>query len=63
MSADYYTADELETLTGTPASTWRYWAKYHPERGPASTKIGRRLVWRKMVIHEWLDALEEAGNG
>jgi len=62
MASDYYDARELEKLTGTPASTWRYWSKYHPERGPASTKIGRRLVWRKAVVHAWLDRQEKSSQ-
>ena len=62
MASEYYTAAELEKLTGTPASTWRYWSRYHPDRGPSSTKLGRRLVWRKTTVHEWLDALEKASQ-
>lgn len=58
-SEEYYNAAELEAITGTPASTWNYWAKYHPDRGPASVKIGRRRVWKKTVVHEWLDGLGE----
>ena len=27
---------------------------------PASVKIGRRRVWKKTVVHQWLDALEKA---
>jgi len=46
------TAAELEAFTGTKASTWRYWA--HIGEGPASFKIGRRRVWRKSIVMEWL---------
>jgi prophage regulatory protein len=61
-SEDYYTAAELQKLTGTPSSTWRFWARYHPERGPASTRLGRRSVWKKTTVHAWLDEQEKAGR-
>lgn len=38
----------LERLTGTKASTWRYWAMLGS--GPRSFKIGRRRVWRKAEV-------------
>ena len=56
--AEYWTAVELEEITGTPASTWRYWA--YVGQGPPSVKIGRRRVWKKTVIRAWLDSLESA---
>jgi len=52
LSNEYMTAAELEAFTGTKASTWRYWA--HIGEGPASFKIGRRRVWRKSIVMEWL---------
>jgi prophage regulatory protein len=48
MPAEYLTAPQLEQITGTPASTWRYWA--HIGQGPASFKLGRRRVWKKSVV-------------
>lgn len=53
---DYVDAPYLEVLTGTPASTWRYWAAIG--RGPASFKLGRRRVWRKEVALAWLTEQE-----
>ncbi len=41
--AEFLDADELEEMTGTKASTWRYWATVG--EGPASFKLGRRRVW------------------
>jgi prophage regulatory protein len=58
--ADYWTAPELEEITGTPASTFRYWA--YIGQGPPSLKIGRRRVWKKTVIREWLDRLEQEAS-
>jgi len=54
------TAPELEQWTGTPASTWRYWAFVDKERspegqlGPPSFKIGRRRVWKRAAVEQWL---------
>jgi predicted DNA-binding transcriptional regulator AlpA len=54
--ADYLSAPQLEELTGTPASTWRYWA--HIGTGPASFKLGRRRVWKRSTVQEWLERQE-----
>jgi prophage regulatory protein len=43
---------DLEKLTGTRASTWRYWASI--DEGPASFKIGRRRVWKRSTVEAWL---------
>jgi prophage regulatory protein len=55
---EYLNSDDLENLTGTPASTWRYWA--HIGSGPASFKLGRRRVWKKSVVLAWLQSQEAA---
>ena len=47
---------DLERLTGTAASTWRYWA--HIGTGPKSFKLGRRRVWRRSEVLRWLDEQE-----
>jgi predicted DNA-binding transcriptional regulator AlpA len=57
-TVEYLSAPQLELLTGTPASTWRYWA--HLGTGPASMKIGRRRVWRKTTVLAWLESQEKA---
>ena len=43
---------DLEKLTGTKASTWRYWASIGS--GAASFKLGRRRVWRKSDVMAWI---------
>ena len=48
MEPEYVGALDLEKLTGTKASTWRYWAMLGT--GPASFKLGRRRVWRKAGV-------------
>jgi prophage regulatory protein len=57
--SDYLGALDLQELTGTKASTWRYWASIGT--GPASFKLGRRRVWKKSVVLAWL-AEQEAGT-
>jgi prophage regulatory protein len=54
IKLEFLNANQLEELTGTPASTWRYWA--HIGSGPASQKIGRRRVWRRSTVLDWLAA-------
>lgn len=54
--AEYLSAPQLEQMTGTPASTWRYWAQIGS--GPASFKIGRRRVWKRSTVKEWLEDQE-----
>lgn len=53
---EYPTAVDLEQFTGTPASTWRYWA--HIGSGPASFKLGRRRVWKRSTVLAWLESQE-----
>ena len=51
-TVNYVGAVDLEKLTGTKASTWRYWASIGT--GPASFKLGRRRVWKKSDVVAWL---------
>lgn len=55
---EYLDSDQLETLTGTKSSTWRYWAMRG--EGPQSFKIGRRRVWKRTVVLAWLADREAA---
>jgi prophage regulatory protein len=58
VESDYLDAAYLEVLTGTKASTWRYWAT--TGRGPASFRLGRRRVWRRAEVLAWLAEQESA---
>lgn len=58
QQSDYMTAKQLEAMTGTRASTWRYWASTGD--GPASFKLGRRRVWKRTTVLEWLARQENA---
>lgn len=55
---DILDADDLERLTGTKASTWRYWA--HIGSGPPSFKLGRRRVWAKSEAMTWIAEQRQA---
>jgi hypothetical protein len=57
---DILDSHDLERLTRTPASTWRFWAT--SGQGPASFKIGRRRVWAKAVVLRWLAEQEQAAS-
>ena len=35
MEREYLSANDLETLTGTKSSTFRYWATLDPPQGPS----------------------------
>lgn len=52
MDKQYLSAEDLEAMTGTPKSTWRYWA--HIGTGPASHRLGRRRVWKRDTVTQWL---------
>jgi len=54
----FLTAEELEDLTGIPASTFRYWA--HVRQGPPSFKLGRRRVWKRSDVMDWIADQERA---
>ena len=56
--SEYLDCVDLEQLTGTPASTWRYWA--HINEGPPSFKLGRRRVWKRQDVVRWIAEQEAA---
>ncbi len=58
MDTDYLSSTQLEEMTGTPASTWRYWA--FKGTGPASFKLGRLRVWKRSTVEAWLAERESA---
>jgi predicted DNA-binding transcriptional regulator AlpA len=58
VESEYLDSLDLEKLTGTASSTWRYWATIG--QGPASFKLGRRRVWKRDVVLAWLEHQEAA---
>jgi prophage regulatory protein len=62
VECEFFSSTDLEKLTGTKASTWRYWASIGT--GPASFSLGRRRVWKKSIVLAWLAEQEaETGRG
>ena len=60
MNIDQYlSAPELEEMTGTPASTWRYWADGLGS-GPASFKLGQASPLEKVDRAGMAQSLETA---
>jgi prophage regulatory protein len=60
LSSEYLSSGDLERMTGTKASTWRYWA--HIGSGPPSFKLGRRRVWRRSAVVAWLENQERRSH-
>ena len=58
LPSDYVDAADLEDITGTPKATWRYWASINV--GPPSFKLGRRRVWKRASVIQWLEEQEAA---
>lgn len=52
-----YTPD-VEAFTGVDAATLRYWR--HAGIGPASFKLGRRVVYRRAEVERWIAEQEKA---
>jgi excisionase family DNA binding protein len=52
--SEYLTTDELAELVRTPAETCRYWRSIG--KGPESFKIGRRVLYARADVDEWLAA-------
>ena len=62
MEPEYLDSKGMEGLTGTKASTWRYWdaTGTGPKDFPPSFKLGRRRLWKRSVVEAWL-AQQQAG--
>jgi prophage regulatory protein len=57
---EYLDARGLEAMTGTKASTWRYWASIG--EGPASFRLGSRRVWKRSTVQAWLTEQKVHGH-
>jgi len=55
---DYLTTSEVAALLRAPVETVRYWR--HVNRGPASFKAGRRVLYAEADVREWIDRQREA---
>ena len=48
------TITEVAELLRTPVATLRYWR--HLRIGPPSFRIGRRVMYRRTDVEEWINA-------
>jgi len=55
---DYMTTEELADRLRTSASTIRYYR--HIGKGPASFKVGRRVLYPAAAVDAWLASLQAA---
>jgi len=55
-SVKYMTTIEVAQLCRTSPETVRYWR--HLGRGPASFRVGRRVLYEAAGVQAWLDALQ-----
>jgi len=53
------TTAEVAELTRLPAATLRYWR--HMKTGPASFKLGRRVVYDAAEVARWIEQQRLAG--
>ena len=47
------TIAEAAQLLRTPVATLRYWR--HRNTGPRSFRLGRRVLYRRDDLHDWID--------
>ncbi|MEH3033634.1 MAG: helix-turn-helix domain-containing protein [Aeromicrobium erythreum] len=60
--AEYMTTEEVAELARTKPETVRYWR--HIRKGPASFKVGRRVLYARIDVEKWLeDARAAAVSG
>ncbi|BBX62798.1 hypothetical protein MSAS_19720 [Mycobacterium saskatchewanense] len=55
---EFLTAAQVSELTGLPQATLRYWR--HANQGPASFRLGRRILYRREAVELWIATQEEA---
>jgi excisionase family DNA binding protein len=56
---DLLTISEAAELLRTPVATLRYWR--HLGTGPASFRLGRRVLYRRDDLQSWID-VQRAGR-
>ena len=59
-SNDFMTTAEVAQLTRAPESTVRYWR--HCGTGPKSFRLGRRVLYRRDDVHQWIADHETADH-
>jgi DNA-binding transcriptional MerR regulator len=54
---DLMTTAEVAAMTRAPESTVRYWR--YCGTGPASFRVGRRVLYQRYDVEHWLTALKQ----
>ena len=54
------TAEEVSELTRVPAATLRYWRSCRHGQGPPSFRVGRRVLYRREAVEQWVSDQEAA---
>lgn len=57
---DILHTEEVSVLTRVPEGTLRYWATQTTDQGPPSFRLGRRRVYRRSAVMEWIAEQERA---
>lgn len=58
ISTELLTTDEVAVITRAPVATLRYWR--HLGTGPKGFRLGRRVVYRRHDVEQWLSERETA---
>lgn len=53
-ATEYMAISDVSAATGIAAGTLRYWR--HINEGPASFKMGRRVMYRRDDVEAWIAA-------
>lgn len=56
VAPEMLTTSQLSAEYGIPEATLRWWR--HADQGPASFKLGRRVVYRRESVEKWITAQE-----
>ncbi len=54
------TVPQVSEMTTVPAQTLRYWRWRDRGEGPPAFRLGRRVVYRRQAVEEWVAAQEAA---
>lgn len=57
MATQYLTTTEVAELCRTSPDTVRYWR--HTGKGPRSFKVGRRVLYQRADVDQWLAQLRD----
>lgn len=61
MKHEYLVTKEVADVVRTSPETVRYWR--HIGKGPKSTKVGRKVLYRREDVEAWLETLYATDNG